>query len=124
MKAKTPRGRLRQVERWLAANFPTALPVRVVARDLSDGKLGLTSRQRDSFVICIHRSILGAGLLDCEVLLHEHAHAGSWRPHLEGDVFEIHHDDEWAIAYGKRYRAYFDEGGDVDAEEFSARPWS
>ncbi len=117
-----PRGELRQTERWLRANFPTALPVRVRVCRLAGGLLGVTNRRPRYFTISIERLILPSMQIPHEVLLHEWAHAFTWRPHLEGDpVWEVHHDDEWALAYGRIYRAYFDDGGEQDAGEFSAR---
>jgi hypothetical protein len=116
---------LRQVERWLAANFPTALPVRVYVRDLTPPVQGKTQRSRDEFTLTLARTLVRPGWqLSHEVLIHEWAHAFSWRPHLEEDeVFAVDHNEEWALAYGRIYRAFFDEGGDNDSNEFSPRPF-
>lgn len=139
MKAQTTRGRLRQVEHWLRANYPTALPVRVRVAQLSrkvdpdsDGhdleitsrRISRTSRKRDRFWVTLDPFCLQHPVVAIETLIHGWAHAFAWRPHLEDDpVFEVHHDFEWSGIYGRIYNSYFDEGGTVDSFEFSPRPW-
>ena len=52
-------------------------------------------------------------------LLHEYAHAMAWPPSaVERHVDD--HSDEWALAYGRIYRHFFDEKG---AEDAASYPW-
>ncbi len=43
-----------------------------------------------------------------EVLLHEWAHAITW-PHARLERHQPMHPDEWALAYGRLYRWWYDE---------------
>ena len=122
-RARTDRGRLRQVENWLRANHPCDRPVVVRISTGVRPHAAETAREGRQYVIRLGRDAFrrwGADL--AEVLIHEWAHARVWRTHRENDV-ENYHDDEWAIAYGKLYREFFDRGGDIDSCEFAPAPW-
>jgi len=121
-RARSARGRLRQVERWLWANFPCDRPV--VVRILKLGPhVAETARVGRKYTIRLSRRAFNRWGIDLtEVLIHEWAHARVWRTHRENDI-ATYHDAEWAIEFGALYQAFYDLGGDDDSAEFSARPW-
>jgi len=122
VRARTGRGRLRQVEHWLRANFPCDRPVTVRLARIGP-HAAETGRRRRKYEIRLSRAAFGRwGAELCEVLIHEWAHARVWRTHRENDV-DSYHDAEWAIEFGVLYQAFYDRGGDKDSEEFSPRPW-
>lgn len=121
-KAQSARGRLRQVEHWLRANFPCDKPVVVRVTNVYP-HAAETARQGRKYIIKLGRIALARwGDEMIETLIHEWAHARVWRTHRENDL-EHYHDAEWAIEYGALYQAFYDKGGDRDADEFPARPW-
>jgi len=110
------RGRLRQIEKWLRQEFPTPFPtwVRVVKpyKDLGHGE---SYRLGNKLFIVLSRSLTWHYAID--TLLHEWAHAVcSTFDHVEAD--KPPHDDQWALTYGKIYRAFFDNGGWIDSRYF------
>ena len=125
--ATTTPKRIHQIARWLSSqpSFETPYPtsVRVVGRrelkidpaDASDSTethlCGDCARTDDKIYIrlgsWLHR---GEAI---ETLLHEWAHAATMR---EGRIEDLRlemgaHDDEWAIVYGRIYRAFNDQEG-------------
>lgn len=122
-RARTTRGRLRQVERWLVANHPTLLPVRVTVTRVREGS-GETNRVGSRFMIRIGRLALRAHeTFAIEVLLHEWAHCLAWQVALEGQPQDRDHCEAWGVWYARLYESYFDLGGVEDSAEFSASPW-
>lgn len=126
-RARDPEKRLRQVVNWLRANYPTSLPVRLVIAPIkqSPGETcpAYTTRTKRGFDIRLDRVCFekyGEDLT--EDLIHEWAHAWVWRDERAGDeVFDVHHDAEWGVAFATIYSAYFDEGGCRDADEMPTR---
>lgn len=121
--AKTVRGRLRQIERWLRSNFTPALPVTVRVGRVEHNWLGTFQRAGDEFHIRINRKLLDNWDAAVETLLHEWAHAMAWSPVFEANELAHEHPDEWGLWMARIYRRFVDEGGMQDADEFSARPW-
>lgn len=127
--AKTTRGRLRQVELWLKANYPTEYPVVVKVCRFSGEDLdcvGFIQRDGRKLVIKldsreVRKLVRGRAV---ELLLHEYAHALVYKKHMDGHPMEVHHDEHWGVAYAKLYNAYFDEDGDKDSDEYSTRPFA
>ena len=116
-RAKTRKGRLRQVANWLRREFPTPYSVRLRIEALGppgkqSGNWGETYRSRSgrSLTLRIDSRIKWQEAID--VLLHEWAHAVTWRQEWVENRRPLH-DDEWALQFGKIYRAFHDEGGDV-----------
>lgn len=118
----TKRDRLHQIHRWLQDRFVAPFPTRLVIKQLNPpGKaidqLGGCDRyfKPDEFVLVVEKRLNWR--LSIEVLLHEYAHAISW-PMGAREDYEPEHLDEWGLAYAKIYRAFYDEGGDVEAKEY------
>jgi hypothetical protein len=103
--AKTRRGRLRQVERWLNRYFPTPRPthVRVIPFKRKRGEGGYiwaeTERIKDRIQITLHSKIPWNDAID--TLLHEWAHAVVWP--LATAEHTVGHTTEWAVTYGRIY---------------------
>ena len=120
--AKTRRGRLRQIEGWLRANFPTAYPVTVtVARlgkpDAKLGDYGEFSRRGKRCYIRIDNRLTWHPAT--ETLLHEWAHAVSLKhDNLESRRAGGAHDEGWGLNYARIYRRYFDEDGVIESRGF------
>ena len=115
------RRRLLQIHRWLLKNFPVdADPVTLHLHKLplDDGQFLTFGKAKmwdhlehpHAKVTLERRRDLGC-LID--TLLHEHGHLDVW--HLRG---RKDHPDEWGLAYAKRYRAFYDEGGRKDSLKF------
>ena len=124
------RRRVAQMTEWLRRNHPTPYPVVVrwtpkVASDPGDppetrkiGDFAECYWQRPNIVIRLSSRRCRAFSAASETLLHEWAHAQTMpnervsrhpaRSHEE-------HPDEWALAYGKLYRAWVDDGGCVES---------
>lgn len=120
--AKSARGRLKQVELWLRANYPVVLPVRVQVRKLVNSEDGLPidgffHRVGERFSICVAPNPLHMMI---DTLLHEWAHMLAWSPTVE--EMGVEHPDEWGLWDARLRRAFYDEEGWKDAQEFSLRP--
>lgn len=121
--AKTNRGRLAQVERWLRAAFPLDKPVSVqVLEDLGDDGEAFADCDlvKGRFEIRLHADLLceSTPYHAIEKLMHEWAHARAWfHPTKE------HHPDIWGVHYARIYRAYVDEGGYEKSLRISPHPW-
>jgi len=124
--------RLLQIARWLAAEFPTPFPVVVrcpkkIAADPGDkpsirltGYYGYTVRIGQKIHI---RIAVRPGInlwIQIDTLLHEWAHATTTRQSKIEDARLAHgaHDDEWALAFGRIYRRYYDDDGSEDSKGF------
>jgi len=113
------RGRLRQVEKWLRQEFPTPFPtsVRVQKKNKQFTYLGFTYRQGNKIFILIWSGLAWHSAV--ETLLHEWAHAQIVTfDHVEAS-YKTEHDENWAIHYGKIYRAFFDDGGWQESRHFT-----
>ena len=111
-RARSKKGRLNQVHRWLQAVFPTPYPTALKVITLPRGDSGDCTRQGRQFTIRIHNKLLWTSAI--EILLHEYAHAMSWPMGKLAD-HEPDHNDAWGLAYAKLYRAFQEEGGDVES---------
>lgn len=124
---KTPlRKRLQQMAEWLRANHPTPYPVVVrwtpkIASDPSDPA---ELRKIGDFAECYWskgRVIIRLSSRRCrsfhvasDTLLHEWAHAMTMpnsRLERHPARSHSHHGDDWALAFGRCYRSWVDEGG-------------
>lgn len=122
--ARTRRGRLRQIANWLRDEFPTPYPVDLKftkVRDRVDAEgescTGETYRRGRRVVIELDSRLRWMPAI--EVLLHEWAHAMVYRHHhVERLRDDAPHDEEWAIAYGKVYRAFHDRDGWRDSRKY------
>ena len=106
---------LRRIESWLRRCFPTPYPVRVMVRRLPGGEAGargVTVRNGRRLWIILHERMNWD--LSVDTLLHEYAHAAEWR-HEAVEARRPDHDDAWALAYGRIYRRFWDEGGRLEA---------
>lgn len=123
--AKTPRGRLRQVELWLASEFPTPVPTRVRVSPIKGGLLGICDRLKDRCNIRISPELVTDSLIGIaiETLFHEWSHALTMRLELLGHPKDEEHPDEGGIYNWRMLRSWHDEGGEADSAEFSPRPW-
>ena len=123
--ARSARGKLRQLELWLRATYPLPAPVRVQVRSLApedgmpvDGTFRRTGRR---FSIAVAPAPY---YRMADALLHEWAHLLSWSPTGEAAGELAHeHPDEWGLWDARLRRGFYDEGGCLDALEFSPRPW-
>ena len=101
--ARTKRGRIRQVHRWLEAEFPAPHPVRVsickVKKDYGDCDL------IKSGVLHVRVNCDLDWYASIEWLLHEYAHAVAWGKEKNA------HDRAWSDRYGRIYRRWHNKGG-------------
>lgn len=123
--SKTRRGRLKQVENWLRDKFPTPYKtlVRVeAAPQFGKGHYYGVTWRRDDGIVLISISNKLTWTPAQEVLIHEWAHAMTWRPdHIERLRDHAHHDTEWAIAYGKIYQRFHDGKGGIESREYPSK---
>lgn len=119
--AKTRRGRLRQIECWLRHKFPTPFKTYVRVESLPQigpGKMDGETYRRDNgtIVVRISNKLTWHPAIEC--LIHEWAHALVWREdHIEYRR-RTPHDEEWAVAYGRIYRRYNDQGGAKESRTY------
>ena len=108
------RNDLRKIEAWLRKKFATPYPVRVIVRRIArkEKARATTERVGKRIVITINERLNWDLAVDC--LLHEFAHAVDFR-HESVERRRPDHDDQWALAYGKVYRSFWDEGGREEA---------
>ena len=116
-RARKKEDRLRQVFRWLLFSYPTPYPVMLKfvkgTKPRSDqGYVNLNRRK-----LVIHVDIKYPLHACIDTLLHEMAHAVSWR-HASLDAYCEIHSDEWGLALAKIYRNFNDDGGDEESWEF------
>ncbi|KKM03159.1 hypothetical protein LCGC14_1777230 [marine sediment metagenome] len=131
-RARSRKERLLQIGRWLCATFDTPYPVtlRIVKKIAADadepkrikmtGYYGESWREGRRIYIRI-AARPGIRIYDAiDTLLHEFAHAASMRHEKIEDKRLDHgaHDDAWALAWGKIYRKFYDDDGDVDSWDF------
>lgn len=135
-KARTRRQRALQLELWLAEHFPAPFPVvikwkkripvsppeakdtTIDRRDREAGYFGQCYRVQRKIYIELSDIRLSTFVAVIETLMHEWAHAVTLRhAHIENERQQ--HDDEWALAYGRIYRAWVDEEGSKDAREYA-----
>ena len=125
--ARSNRDRVLQIARWLAVTFPTPFPTvvkpvkKIAAMPGADslqrriGDYGETYRQGPKIIIriAVRPGISRSSVVDS--ILHEWAHAlqGDRRMECVGG-----HDDEWALAYGRIYRRFHDDGGSTASAEY------
>ncbi len=113
------RTRLRDIELWLKASFPTTYPVEVRVERIAahDGRpvdgecyIGAPRKLR----IRVSRDLERHTAI--ETLLHEYAHAVTWptphaESHLRSQRVHADHSDAFWLAFGQIYRAFFDGAG-------------
>ena len=117
MRERKKGDRVRQVYRWLAFNYPTPYPTRF--------KLvrGMKHRSDQGYVVLSRRKLLihidtKYPLHACiDTILHEFAHAVSWR-HASMDAYVPDHSEEWGLSLARIYRRFMDEDGDKESWEF------
>lgn len=113
------RRRLRDIESWLKAHFPTMYPVKVRVEHMAVNPRGeddigecyLSGRQ---LTIRVEKDL--GRRFKVEVLLHEYAHAVVWptpyaESHPKAKVFHADHGDAFWLAFGVIYRAFYDAPG-------------
>ena len=111
---------------WLVQTFPTPYPVelrwqkvisygslgkKVPKRVREKGIFGECWRDGKKIVIVLSKRRCRFSTVAEETLLHEFAHAVATRPYRQEKYREIDHDDEWALAYGRIYRAFLQKEG-------------
>ena len=121
--------RVEQVGRWLAEKFPTPYPVEIrvcskvaAARNASPaekkvGDDGETYRVDRRIIVRVSSGARRYGSTMTGTLLHEWAHARTWR-HEILEHKRAPHDDEWGLAYVQIYRAFYDEDGWKESRGF------
>ena len=107
------RDRWHQVANWLRHEFPAPHPVDLRVENLTlprkpieYGEAGKVGRR---FLVRLDPRQTWLNGLD--TLLHEWAHVLSWQA-------QLHHGDEWALAYGRLYRAWHEEDGWKESKEY------
>ena len=105
--ARTRRGRLKQVEKWLRVNYLPVYSIRVRFVTLptkgSDRTFADCLLDDGHLTIRLHKNLTWH--IATEALIHEWAHALTW------DTNEEHHGPEWAACYGRIYSEFYDHGG-------------
>jgi hypothetical protein len=98
---------------------------RVRVARLRDGFYGYCNRLEDRCVISIASELVNDTLLSIafDTLFHEWAHAITIRLELLGHPKDVEHPDEGGMWNWRIHRAWHDEGGQADADEYSPRPW-
>ena len=135
----TIRERTLQCERWLRANYPTPYPVvvRWVAKVPADpgdpptsrarGYLGDCYWVRPNTVIRLSRRRCRETWIAVETLMHEWAHAvvmpndRVWKAQQRHGRCE-EHPDEFGLVANRIYRAWYDEGGALEASASERAP--
>ena len=115
----TRRGRTFQVFRWLYSEFPPPYPTELHIRNSVRWRqrkcAGETSWQASRLTVDLDGRLTWMDAI--ETLLHEWGHVASWQQVcIEWD--RPHHDDEWALMYGRIYRAYHDDDGRVRSRDY------
>ncbi len=113
--------RARQILAWLVAVYPVAYPVTLrfvkSGTGYEDGFGADCQRVGRRFVI---RVTPGMPWYDTiEMVMHEYAHAMTW-PHSRVEHHAPDHSDEWALAFGRLYRHFHDEDGNIESRDY---PW-
>lgn len=124
----TIKSRVREVRDWLESNFVTPYPVRVkwvrkISGDEGEPESVLESGHYGECLWEYPNTVIRLSVLQCdrvelaiETLLHEWAHAmvmpnaRVWSVLEKRGELEPHPDEFW-LAYGKLYRAWYDQGG-------------
>lgn len=118
--ARRKADRLRQVARWLTAKFPCPYPVSLHLSRFPEGPgsldYGATTRKGRRFHIYLNTRYPRHLLI--MILLHEWAHARSWRHETMEKRKLTHHDAEWGLAFAEIYCAFAEDDGDDESEEY------
>ena len=117
-RARTKRGRLRQIENWLADKFPTSRPTTVRVADLAprdSEMIGGSDRVGRNICIRIHSKLTLSQSVD--VLHEEWAHAMVW-PLASMEHKAKQHGEDWGIAYAKIRHEYDDLNGQADSMDY------
>jgi len=109
-KARRKNDRLQQIYRWLKDNFQTPYPTKLHLRGGTGKVKHLGYVEQDGRKLNIHIDTRQPLYVAIDSLMHEFAHAMSWR-HRSMDSSVSVHSGEWGLAYAKVYRSYIDEGG-------------
>jgi hypothetical protein len=123
--ARTKRGRLRQIERWLNDEFPTPRPTYVVMHDF--GRNLQLSPEKQDFGDCdrvgrririrIHSRL--SWHFAIWTLFHEWAHSMTWPlASMEYNVEE--HPDEMGLAFIRIWRKFYDEEGWRESRDYDS----
>jgi len=109
--------RLLQILRYLEAHYHTPYPVQLqFTRVPMKHERGATTRSGRKLFITINLRADLFGVIDC--LLHEYAHALTWRhDRIERNTDEDH-PPEWGIALAKLWTHMFDEYGMEKSREY------
>ena len=114
-RARTKRGRLRQIEHWLSDKFPTPRPTIVRVFDMMPGRsemIGGSHRSGKEIHIQIHSKLTLSQAVD--VLHEEWAHAMTW-PLARVEHKTKQHGEDWGIAYAKIRHEWDDKTGQDDS---------
>jgi hypothetical protein len=114
--ARTRRGRLRQIERWLNAEFPPPRPTFVRVCYIAPGAFGDTNRIGNRIQIRIHSK--RTWHVAIYALFEEWAHAMTW-PLACVEDHTPHHGPEFGLAYSSILTGYFDNEGWKDSRDYS-----
>jgi len=110
--ARTKAARLAQCERWLRENFPPAYPTTVewarLGERFAHSHRGECEKVGRGLVIRLDDRLDWYSAI--EILLHEFAHAVTWR-----STDPLPHGSEWAATSGRIYSKWFDEDGAVES---------
>ena len=123
-------GRAIQVTKWLRKTFPTPHPVTVrwatkldndwededlmTEREKAGGIYGMCFLKKRRFCIVLSKKRCQTISDTIDTLLHEWAHAVTWRVSKMEYVRLSCHDDEFFLQWGRIYRRYLE--GDIDKQ--------
>ncbi len=122
--------RILQIARCLAVKFPTPYPTTVQvtkkiaclpgasAMERRIGDMGYVNREGRKLVIriAVRPGLKRQAMID--TLMHEWAHAVTWRQANMESLRGQGHDDEWALMLGRIYRWFVDEGGHLESHSY------
>ncbi|MEE8384488.1 MAG: hypothetical protein V3S01_01040 [Dehalococcoidia bacterium] len=107
---KSSRDRLRQIHRWLKAGFKTGLQTKLQFRKLTWKEQGSCEQKGRVLVITINTAT-PTRWQGIDTLIHEYAHAMSWKHVNVENERDLKHDEAWGVEYARLYTWFYDLGG-------------
>lgn len=114
-KARRKQERILQVSRWLADKYPCAYPV-VVQFEYMEDEVGSCDRIGKEFIISLDPKTRWDLMI--MILIHEWAHARTWRHAVIEKKKDVQHDSDWGIAFAEIYRHFYELDGDEEANDY------
>jgi len=99
--------RLRQVLRYLESKYITPFPVKLrFTKVCMTHEKGCTYRhgKKLNIVINLRLNMYHA----VETLIHEYAHARTWRHERIEKIEKIHHGPDWGVSYAELWQDFYD----------------